>query len=111
MSPEKSAPSAARLFFAPARHRKPQLERHLPSTSEHVLGRVGDFLRNDNDRAEQQMGLTLRDWACTWNVTQSLVSYIDPNNFRSCRLAERLGGILDAKAERRDPVDLVYRYH
>ncbi|WP_170411800.1 GNAT family N-acetyltransferase [Ruegeria arenilitoris] len=54
---------------------------------------------------------TLRDWACTWNVTQSLVSYIDPNNFRSCRLAERLGGILDSNAERDDPNDLVYRYH
>ena len=53
---------------------------------------------------------TLRDWACSWDVAPTLVSYIDPDNLRSRRLAERLGGILDENAVREDPRDLVYRY-
>ena len=40
----------------------------------------------------------------------SLVSYIAPENARSCALAERLGAVLDAKAKRPHPDDLVYRH-
>ena len=38
------------------------------------------------------------------------VSYIDPNNARSIRVAERLGATLDANAAKPDPEDLVYRH-
>lgn len=38
------------------------------------------------------------------------VSYVDPDNRRSRRLAERLGAVEDPDAERIDPGDLVYRH-
>jgi len=38
------------------------------------------------------------------------VSYIDPGNARSIRLAERLGAVRDDAAERPSPEDLVYRH-
>ncbi|MCH2169093.1 MAG: GNAT family N-acetyltransferase, partial [Oceanicola sp.] len=42
---------------------------------------------------------------------ETLVSYVDPRNERSSRLAERLGATLDAEAPRPDPLDLVYRHY
>lgn len=53
---------------------------------------------------------TLRDWAFTVRGLKTLVSYMDPNNIRSRRLAERLGATLDETAVRADPTDLVFRY-
>jgi RimJ/RimL family protein N-acetyltransferase len=38
------------------------------------------------------------------------VSYIDPDNTASRRVAERLGAVLDASAHRPSPTDLVYRH-
>ncbi|HEV2574243.1 MAG TPA: GNAT family N-acetyltransferase [Beijerinckiaceae bacterium] len=52
----------------------------------------------------------LRDWAREDRRLSTLVSYVDPQNERSRRLAERLGATLDDEAPRLDPVDLVYRY-
>ena len=52
----------------------------------------------------------LRDWAMHERGLSTLVSYIDPENRRSCRLAERLGATLDQDAARPDPTDLVYRH-
>ncbi|OJX99642.1 MAG: GNAT family N-acetyltransferase [Rhizobiales bacterium 62-17] len=52
----------------------------------------------------------LRDWACEERRLNTLVSYVDPQNERSRRLAERLGGTLDEQAPRLDAIDLVYRY-
>ncbi len=52
----------------------------------------------------------LRDWAAQEKRLSTLVSYIDPENRRSCTLAERLGAILDEEAARPDPTDLVYRH-
>ncbi|WP_127142530.1 GNAT family N-acetyltransferase [Pelagibacterium montanilacus] len=49
-------------------------------------------------------------WARDTARSATLVSYIDPDNLRSCRLAERLGGRLDPHAVRPDPGDLVYRH-
>ena len=52
----------------------------------------------------------LRDWARTVRRLNTLVSYVDPQNDRSRRLAERLGATLDGTAPRPDPTDLVYRH-
>lgn len=50
------------------------------------------------------------DWARHDRALPSLVSYVDRDNERSRRLAERLGATLDEKADRPDPSDLVYRH-
>ena len=52
----------------------------------------------------------LRDWAFDALGLPSLVSYIDPSNFRSVALAERLGAVLDPAAPKQDPDDHVYRH-
>ena len=52
----------------------------------------------------------LLDWAKTVKRLNTLVSYVDPQNDRSRRLAERLGATLDGTAPRPDPTDLVYRH-
>nr|WP_319385624.1 GNAT family N-acetyltransferase [uncultured Roseibium sp.] len=49
-------------------------------------------------------------WARTDLKPPGLVSYVDEDNLRSRQLAERLGGVLDADAERPDLNDLVYRH-
>ncbi|WP_422040386.1 GNAT family N-acetyltransferase [Roseibium sp.] len=49
-------------------------------------------------------------WAGSERRLPGLVSYVDADNLRSRQLAERLGGVLDAEAERPDPEDLVYRH-
>ncbi|WP_083793208.1 GNAT family N-acetyltransferase [Pseudovibrio sp. JE062] len=53
---------------------------------------------------------TLKCWAFKELRLPTLVSYIDPENAESCRLAERLHGTLDINAPREDPEDLVFRY-
>jgi RimJ/RimL family protein N-acetyltransferase len=53
---------------------------------------------------------TLREWARHVRRLETLVSYVDPGNDRSRRLAERLGAARDEKAARQDPQDLVYRH-
>lgn len=52
----------------------------------------------------------LRDWARHDRRLSTLVSYIDPDNKRSCRLAERMGAVLDDQAAKQDPTDLVFRH-
>jgi len=51
-----------------------------------------------------------RDWAYGARGLTTLVSFIDPENIRSIRVAERLGCHLDPDAWREDPEDLVYRH-
>ena len=51
-----------------------------------------------------------KDWAFGSFGLTTLVSYIDPPNSASIRVAERLGGHLDPGAARPSPGDLVYRY-
>ena len=53
----------------------------------------------------------LRNWAFAALGLPTLVSYVDPHNRASQRVARRLGGRLDAAAPRQDPEDLVFRYH
>jgi RimJ/RimL family protein N-acetyltransferase len=52
----------------------------------------------------------VRDWAFASLGLTTLVSYIDPDNFPSRRVAEHLGATLDPNAARPDPTDLVYRH-
>lgn len=53
----------------------------------------------------------LREWSRGVLHIDTLVSYVDPENAKSVRLAERLGATLDAGAQRPDPSDLVYRHY
>jgi RimJ/RimL family protein N-acetyltransferase len=57
-----------------------------------------------------EAALTVRAWAYGTLGLKTLVSYIDPANARSIRLAERLGAWLDRAAPGIDPGDLVYRH-
>ena len=57
-----------------------------------------------------EAAVALRDWAFQDRKLQTLVSYIDPGNARSIRLAERLGATIDDHAPKQDPDDLVYRH-
>jgi RimJ/RimL family protein N-acetyltransferase len=57
-----------------------------------------------------EAALALRDWAFSVRGLPTLVSYIEPANVRSWRLAERLGAWRDPDAVRRDPDDFVYRH-
>lgn len=52
----------------------------------------------------------LRRWAFEVLSLRELVSYIDPDNIRSQKLAERLGAVRDDTAPRQNPEDLVYRH-
>jgi RimJ/RimL family protein N-acetyltransferase len=52
----------------------------------------------------------LRDWAFATLGLRSLVSYMDPENTGSIRVAQRLGAVPDPHAPRQDPEDLVFRH-
>jgi RimJ/RimL family protein N-acetyltransferase len=52
----------------------------------------------------------LRDWAFATLGLGTLVSYVDPQNHRSSRVAERMGAVLDPSAAGQDPGDLVWRH-
>ena len=53
----------------------------------------------------------LRNWAFKTMGLETLVSYIDPANTPSRRVAERLGAVFDPDAVPQDPGDLVFRHH
>ncbi|TGN60443.1 N-acetyltransferase [Paracoccus liaowanqingii] len=57
-----------------------------------------------------EAAVALRDWARDVARLDSLVSYVDPANARSCALALRLGAWRDDRAARPDPDDLVFRH-
>ena len=52
----------------------------------------------------------LRDWAFKNLELETLVSYVDADNQRSCDLALRLGAQIDDAADRPHPSDLVFRH-
>jgi RimJ/RimL family protein N-acetyltransferase len=54
----------------------------------------------------------LRDWAFGERGLATLVSYVDPENIPSARVAERLGGVPDPDAPRMagEDGDIVFRY-
>ena len=57
-----------------------------------------------------EAALAVRAWAYGTLGLRTLVSYIEPANARSIRLAERMGAWLDRHAPGIDPGDLVYRH-
>jgi RimJ/RimL family protein N-acetyltransferase len=57
-----------------------------------------------------EAALAVRRWAYRALGLTTLVSYIDPANARSIRLAKRLGATRDDTALSPDPGDLVYRH-
>lgn len=52
----------------------------------------------------------VRDWAFGVLGLETLVSYVEPSNLASARVARRLGAVIDADATGCDPDDLVYRH-
>lgn len=57
-----------------------------------------------------EAAIAMRDWGFATLGIAECVSYIDPENNRSIRLAERLGARLDRNARAPHPADLVYRH-
>jgi RimJ/RimL family protein N-acetyltransferase len=57
-----------------------------------------------------EAAVAARDWAFGPRGLPTLVSYIDPDNTRSARVAERLGARRDTAAPCAFPGDLVYRH-
>jgi RimJ/RimL family protein N-acetyltransferase len=59
-----------------------------------------------------EAALAARNWAFTATALTTIVSYVDPQNVRSARLAERLGAVIDPQGltPNGDPI-LVYRHN
>jgi RimJ/RimL family protein N-acetyltransferase len=61
-----------------------------------------------------EAAVAARAWGFGPRGLTTLVSYVDPENARSHRLAQRLGGVPDPNAPRPepyDPDDVIYRHH
>ncbi len=55
---------------------------------------------------------TLRDWTFATTGLSTLVSYIDPENRASQKVAQRLGGVIDPNATPPDDdAAVIYRFH
>lgn len=80
-----------------------------PLFPEHELGWLV-FPEAEGRGVAHAAAATLRDWARQDRRLPTLVSYVDPDNLRSRRLAERLGATIDENATRPDPTDVVYRH-
>ncbi len=57
-----------------------------------------------------EAAVAIRTWAVESGLLTSLVSYIDPANVRSRRLAEKLGAVEDHNALAPHGNDLIYRH-
>lgn len=82
---------------------------HGPLFPEHELGWFV-YPQAEGQGFAFEAAQALRNWAFETRALDTLVSYVDPGNTRSRRLAERLGAELDTKAPRQDPTDLVFRH-
>ena len=80
-----------------------------PFYSEHELGWLL-YERAEGKGYAFEAAVRLRDWAFNEMKLTTLVSYIDPNNLRSRRLAEKMGASIDPEAKGFDAKDLVYRH-
>ena len=82
---------------------------HGPLFPEHELGWYV-YPKAEGNGFAREAAVAMRDWAFNVRGLKTLVSYVDPENLRSRRLAERLGARLDMSAPRPDPNDLVFRH-
>ena len=82
---------------------------HGPLFPEHELGWFV-FSGSEGKGYAFEAASALRDWAFGAGGLKTLVSYIDTENVRSRRLAERMGAVLDDDAVRVDAHDLVFRH-
>jgi RimJ/RimL family protein N-acetyltransferase len=82
---------------------------HGPLFPEHELGWFV-YPQAEGKGYAYEAAMALRNWAFKVRGLKTLVSYMDPGNMRSRRLAERLGAQVDAEAPREDPTDLVFRH-
>ena len=57
-----------------------------------------------------EAGGALKDWAFETLGVDTLVSYFDPENYKSMAVSARLGGVRDDSAVPQDEGDVVYRY-
>ena len=83
---------------------------HGPLFPEHELGWFV-YEHAEGKGYALEAARAFRDWARQDRQLPSLVSYMDADNTRSARLAERLGATLDTSAPRPDPDDIVYRHY
>lgn len=65
---------------------------------------------NEGQGYATEAAAALRDWAFASLPVDSLVSYTDPYNAASIRVAKRLGAVPDPEALCQDPDDLVWRH-
>jgi len=82
---------------------------HGPLFPEHELGWFV-YPHAEGRGIAHEAAKAFRDWGLKERGLPTLVSYVEPENLRSCRLAERLGAALDPDAPRNDPGDLVFRH-
>ncbi len=82
---------------------------HGPLFPEHELGWFV-YERGEGRGYAFEAAVIFRDWAREKLKLPSLVSYMDADNVRSRKLAERLGALEDKDAPRPSPGNLVYRH-
>ncbi|MEM7169774.1 MAG: GNAT family N-acetyltransferase [Pseudomonadota bacterium] len=80
-----------------------------PRFPEHELG-WQLYPKAEGQGFAYEAALALRAWAFKTRGLKTLASYIDSENSRSRRLAERLGAVLDLTATPQEPGDLVFRH-
>ncbi|GAA0780264.1 N-acetyltransferase [Roseibium denhamense] len=83
---------------------------HGPLFPEHELGWLV-YPQAEGKGLAFEAARRMATWARDERQLPSLVSYVDQDNIRSRKLAERLGGVLDPRAARPEPEDLVYRHY
>lgn len=85
---------------------------HGPLFPEPELGWFLHDAAHEGQGYATEAAAALRDWALGPRGLASLVSYIDPDNAASLRLAARLGGVHDASAATPSGAPcLAFRYH
>lgn len=83
---------------------------HGPLFPEHELGWFV-YEHAEGHGYAREAAQAFRVWARDVRGLPTLVSYMDPDNHRSARLAEKLGAVLDPEAPRPAAEDLVYRHY
>lgn len=83
---------------------------HPPHYPEREFGWIL-FADYEGQGYAHEAAAAVRDWTFGTLGWSDMVSYIDPANARSIRLAERRGAVRDEAAPAYDEGDLVYRHH